>query len=328
MKMMLDAFWRAVAYCIHPRVIGLSLLPLAVMAVLAFVFGYFFWDGSVAALASWIEARETVQTMLSWLNFSDAGNVHQAVARLLLVVMISPLVVMASLLLVALFMTPSMVDLVGERRFTVLEKKRGGSLVVSALWSVGSTAMALLALILSSPLWLIPPLIVVLPPLIWGWLTYRVFAFDALATHASSEERKFIMHKYRGTLLVMGIFSGFLGAAPSLLWASGLTFIALAFVTVPLAIWIYTMVFALASLWFAHFCLDALRRRRLETGALPVVASPVPAQSPLAANSAEPAEPVDTSAQDGSANTDITEDAAIVREEKNASPKNEGDTKQ
>lgn len=32
MSRIADAFWRAAAYCLHPRVIGLSLLPLIVSA--------------------------------------------------------------------------------------------------------------------------------------------------------------------------------------------------------------------------------------------------------------------------------------------------------
>jgi hypothetical protein len=112
------------------------------------------------------------------------------------------------------------------------------------------------------PLWLIPPLVLILPPLIWGWLTYRVFAFDALAVHASVDERKRILRERRGSLLLMGVASGYLGAAPSLLWASGAMFIAMAPLLVPVAIWIYTLVFAFASLWFAHYALDCLQALR------------------------------------------------------------------
>jgi hypothetical protein len=39
-------------------------------------------------------------------------------------------------------------------------------------------------------------------------------------------------------------------------------FIAMAPLLVPLAIWIYTLVFAFASLWFAHYALAALQRMR------------------------------------------------------------------
>jgi 1,4-dihydroxy-2-naphthoate octaprenyltransferase len=60
----------------------------------------------------------------------------------------------------------------------------------------------------------------------------------------------------------MGVVTGFLGAAPSLIWASGAMFIVAAPLLVPLAIWIYTLVFAFASLWFAHYLLAALERLR------------------------------------------------------------------
>ena len=76
------------------------------------------------------------------------------------------------------------------------------------------------------------------------------------------EPGKTILREHRGSLLVMGILSGYLGAAPSLLWASGAMFVALAPLLVPVAIWIYTLVFAFASLWFAHFTLAALQRMR------------------------------------------------------------------
>jgi len=113
-----------------------------------------------------------------------------------------------------------------------------------------------------------------LPPLIWGWLTYRVMAFDALADHASAEERKEIFRRHRMSLLGIGLFCGYLGAAPSLIWASGVLLVAAFVVLVPVAIWLYTLVFAFASLWFAHFCLAALQALRAERAA--AAAAPTP----------------------------------------------------
>jgi hypothetical protein len=124
--------------------------------------------------------------------------------------------------------------------------------------------LAVILLIVSIPLWFIPPLILILPPLIWGWLTYRVMSFDALAAHASKDERKALMKKHKGNLLVIGIISGFLGAAPSLVWASGAMFAVLFPILSCVAIWIYTLVFGFASLWFSHFCLAALAEYRDE----------------------------------------------------------------
>ncbi len=259
MGLIFDSFWRAVAYCLHPRVIALSVLPLILMVALSFALGYFFWEPAVAA---WLQNYELVGAFLNWLDQVGAGAFRTVFAPLLVLVVATPAIVFLTLLLVAVTMTPQMVALVAQRRFAALERKRGGSLLASVFWSLGSTLLALVVMVLTMPLWLIPPLVLLLPPLIWGWLTYRVFAFDALADHASKEERTGLIQAHRAPLLVMGVVTGFLGAAPSLIWASGAMFIVAAPLLVPLAIWIYTLVFAFASLWFAHYLLAALERTR------------------------------------------------------------------
>ncbi len=271
MGLIFDSFWRAVAYCLHPRVIALSVLPLILMVALSFALGYFFWEPAVAAVASWLQNYELVGVFLNWLDQVGAGAFRTVFAPLLVLVVATPGIVFLTLLLVAVTMTPQMVSLVAQRRFAALERKQGGSLVASIFWSLGSTLLALVVLVLTMPLWLIPPLVLLLPPLIWGWLTYRVFAFDALAEHASKGERSGLIKTHRGPLLVMGVVTGFLGAAPSLIWASGAMFIVAAPLLVPLAIWIYTLVFAFASLWFAHYLLAALERLR----AVPAPVRPV-----------------------------------------------------
>jgi hypothetical protein len=116
--------------------------------------------------------------------------------------------------------------------------------------------------------------VLVIPPLIWGWLTYRVLSYDVLAEHASREERHELIRRHRPALLAMGVLAGLLGAAPGIVWASGVMFVALAPVLVPAAIWIYTLVFAFAALWFAHFALAALEALRLEREPPPPPAPP------------------------------------------------------
>jgi hypothetical protein len=175
---------------------------------------------------------------------------------------------------VAVLMTPALTLLVAERRFPQLERKAGSSFAFSLLWSLGSSMLALIAIVISIPLWLVPPLILVLPPLIWGWLTYRVMAFDALAEHASPQERREIFRRHRPWLVGIGVFCGYLGAAPSLIWASGALLVTMFVILVPLAIWIYTLVFAFSSLWFAHYCLAALQALRTEQAQALVPATP------------------------------------------------------
>ena len=274
MPLFLDSFWRAVAYCLHPRVMLLSLLPLLLIGLLAWGLGHFFWDSTVGSVRLWLESTAWIASATQWLQDMGMGGLKSALAPAIVVFAVTPLLVVLVLFFVALLMTPAIVTLVARRRFPALERKHGASFVRSAFWSLGSMLLALLALVISLPLWLIPPLILVLPPLIWGWLTYRVMAFDSLAEHASGEERRAVFREHRNWLLLMGIGTGYLGAAPSIVWASGLFFVAAFPLLIPVAIWIYTLVFAFSSLWFAHYCLAAVQQMR---EVAPVVAPAVPA---------------------------------------------------
>ena len=255
-------------YCLHPRVIALSVLPLIIMAVISLGLGYFFWDDALTRIRATFEAFELLGTMVRWLEGLGLGNLRSVLAPVVLLFLAIPVIVIVSLLFVAVFMTPAMVALVAGRRFPSLERKKGGSMLTSVFWSLGSTLVAAVALALSIPLWLVPPLILILPPLIWGWLTYRVMSYDALSDHASVDERRQIFKEHRASLLSIGVISGYLGAAPSLVWASGAMFVAAAPILVPLAIWIYTLVFAFSSLWFAHYALGALEQLRAKKEAV------------------------------------------------------------
>ncbi|MBP9147288.1 MAG: EI24 domain-containing protein [Rhodoferax sp.] len=300
MNLLFDSFWRALAYCLRPRVIALSFLPLLLMVGLALGLGYLYWDMVLETVRLWVESSTLINTLSEWLHGVGLGGLKAVLVPLIVIFAVTPLIVVVSLLSVALLMTPALTSLVAEKRFPALERKRGNSFFTSLMWSLMSAVLALVALVVSVPLWLIPPLILILPPLIWGWLTYRVMAFDALAEHASAEERREIFRRHRVALLSIGLVCGYLGAAPSLIWASGALLAAAFVILVPLAIWIYTLVFALSSLWFAHFCLAALHALRAERSKAEA-ASAVPAGTPVLVNN----EPVNslTYDQPGSPNS-------------------------
>ncbi len=275
MGLLIESFWRAVAYCLMPRVIALSLLPLVAIALLAGVAGWLFWGAAVAWMQSALGSAHWLATLWGWLGRLGVGDAPGALAPLLLVLAALPVIVIVSVLAVAALVTPALVRLVAARRFAHLERKHGASLLASIAWASGSTLAALAAMAVSMPLWLIPPLVLVLPPLIWGWLNYRVMAFDALSEHASRAERQTLFARHRWRLLTVGVLCGFLGAAPGVVWISGVVFAAAFFVLVPLAIWIYTLVFVFSSLWFIHFCLAALEALRSESApAIPAATSP------------------------------------------------------
>jgi len=268
--------------CFRPRVMLMSLAPLLLTAVLSYLLGSLYWETSLAWVRASLEASSIVGVVSGWMQAMGLGGITAFLAPLIVIFAVMPVVVVISLLSVALLMTPALTSFVANKRFPALERKEGGSLLLGLIWSLFSTLLALLALLVSIPLWFIPPLILVLPPLIWGWLTYRVMAFDALASHASSEERRELFRRHRLTLLGIGVFCGYLGAAPSVIWASGVLFAAAFVVLVPLGIWLYTWVFALSSSWFAHYCLAALQALRDERqGLLQPVAQALPSGDEL-----------------------------------------------
>jgi hypothetical protein len=273
-KEVFDAFWRAAAYCLHPKVILWSLLPLAVAGGAIFALGTLYWTGTVAHVRSTLEAWSLVASALQWMDSVGLSQMRALLAPMIVIALALPLLVVATLLLVSMFVTPAVVRLVGLRRFPKLDKREGGGWLQSAAWSLTCTLVALLALIVSVPLWLIPPLVLVLPPLIWGWLTYRVLGFDVLAHHATASERRQLMKSHRWQLFGMGIVCGYLGAVPSLLWGISAIAVVLAPVLVVASVWLYTLVFAFAAAWFAHYLLAQLQRLRQDAETAPPPPAP------------------------------------------------------
>ena len=264
MKLLIDAFWRSALYCLYPRVMALSVLPLVLIVGLSWLLGYLYWDAAVGFVRGWLDASAWLDMVWRWLDGVGLSKLKTVVAPLLVIFAFTPMVVVGSLLAVSFLMTPALTRMVADRRFTGLQRKHGGSLLMSLGWTLVSLVLAMGALVISLPMWLVPPLALVLPALIWGWLTYRVMAFDVLAEFASADERQTLMARHRMHFLGMGVVTGLMGAAPSLVWASGALFAAAFVILVPVAIWIYTLVFAFSSLWFAHFALAALQALRDE----------------------------------------------------------------
>ncbi len=280
MKQLLDAFWRATAYCLHPKVIGLALLPLLIGAGLGVGLAWMYWDAAVAGVRGTLESWALLEAAVKWVETLVGAGFRSLLSPVIVVILSLPVVVVVSVLLVALLMVPALTRLVAARRFPRLERRRGAGLLASVGWSLLCSLLALLALIVSLPLWFIPPLVLVLPPLIWGWLTYRVMSFDAMAEHASAGERRELMQRHRWQLLVIGVVCGYLGAAPSLLWAASAFTLIFAPLLIGVSVWLYTLVFAFSALWFAHFCLAALVALRAEEAQSAAALAAMPAAPP------------------------------------------------
>ena len=281
MKLLLGSFWRAVAYCLHPKVIALSLLPLLVAGAATLGAGFLFWESAIASVRATLEHWSLVNSMLEWMSSMLGPGFRTGIAALIVIALTIPVVVAFTLVLVALWITPAIVTLVSRRRFPLLERRHGGSWWLGLFASLAYTVGALLMVMITLPFWLVPGLALVLPPVIWGWLTARVMGFDALAEHATAPEREAILRAHRWPLLIMGIICGFLCGVPSMIWTLSMQFIILAPFIMVGVIWLYTMIFTFSALWFTHYGLAVLASLRAAETAMRAVQPAVAPSSDL-----------------------------------------------
>ena len=264
MNDILRALGRALVSLLHPRMLWLTAMPFIVSGLIWGAVIWFGWEPFTDFLRVWLEQWQFTQWIYRFFGFFGVDSVRMALAPFILVALLVPLIVVTALLLIAGWSMPAVLRHLSRRHFIHLEARQGGSFWGSLGQSLGATVVFLVAALVTLPLWLVPPFFAIVPPLLWGWLTYRVMTYDALAFHASPEERRRIIRERRLPLLVIGVATGLLGSLPTLLWVSSVIMIVLFPVIALLAIWLYVVIFVFSALWFAHYCLRALSRLRLE----------------------------------------------------------------
>ena len=68
MKLMLSSFWRAAAYCVHPKIILLSLIPIAILAAGFVALGVWAWDPAQALVSGFLDSWSLAQSLWTWLE--------------------------------------------------------------------------------------------------------------------------------------------------------------------------------------------------------------------------------------------------------------------
>ena len=190
MNDLLRSFGRALASALHPRMLWLTFMPFLAATVGWGVILWFSWQTLIGATRSWLDGWSftlTLYQLFDWLGFSA---LHAAIAPFMVIAMTIPLIVVTVLLLIATLSMPAVIRFLSARQFPSLEMRRGGTWYGSLGQALWTTLVCLVLLIVTLPLWLVPPFFALIPPLLWGWLTYRVMTYDALALHATRDERR------------------------------------------------------------------------------------------------------------------------------------------
>lgn len=281
------AFGRALASTLHPRVLWLTFVPFLIASAGWGLFFWFTWQDLVGTARGWLAGSTLSTAFYRAFDWVGLANLHAVIAPAIVVALSIPLIVATVLLLIATLSMPMVVRHLAARRFATLEARRGGTWYGSLAYGMATTLIGLVLILVTLPLFvlmlplllipplaaLISPLFALIPTLLWGWLTYRVMTYDALALHASRTERIALMRRHRWPLFAIGVASGLMSTLPTLLWVWSLWLVVLFPVIAAVTIWMYAFILVFSALWFGHYCLTALQAMRQGEGA-PIAAAP------------------------------------------------------
>lgn len=253
------SYGRAWMAQLHGRMLLLSVIP--------FVLAVALWAGllylGLQPLIDYVQATfvryDGFAYSSSLLTSLGLGMLKTVVVPMIAMLLLLPLMILTALIFIGVAAMPAIGRHVGQRHYGQLEKKHGGSLLGSVLAALVAMAVFLGLWLLSLPLYFFPPLAVVAQALLWGWMTSHVMVYDALADHASADERAQILRQHRWSLMAIGVISGVAGALPGVLWLGGTALSVVLFPFLAAAsIWLYVLIFIFTGLWFAYYSLQAL----------------------------------------------------------------------
>lgn len=263
MNAVVTAWSRALRSHFSGRMILLSLLPLGLSVALWGVLLYLFLQPLLDWLHGLFVAYGLFEASGGILATLGLGVLKVMAVPLVAIVILLPLMIGTSLLFMGTVAMPAITRHVEQRQFPGLEKKEGGSLLGSIGINLSAFLVFAVLWFLTLPLYAIAPLALVAQALLWGWMTAKVMSYDALATHASAEERRELVRRHRAPLLAIGIGSGLAGALPGIAWIGGAVISVVLFpVLAMVSIWLYILIFIFAGLWFQYYCLQALADMR------------------------------------------------------------------
>ncbi|HLS16627.1 MAG TPA: EI24 domain-containing protein [Paenalcaligenes sp.] len=237
----------------QPRMLLAILLPV-VVGLAAFVLIYILFFGALKTnFAHWLETQAAVQNTDLWLQNAAAHSEWVATmmgwlslksffATVLAMGVVLPFIAVLVLAVMAFALMPIVVAHLRSRDYPDLVRAGRHAGVFSMVNALKVILVFCVGWLVTLPLWLIPPLAVLLPIFWWGYAFKGFLSADAIATHANSLERRLIFQRYRWDYWLLGLSMALLSLVPFF--------------------WIILPVFS--ALVFAHFTLRALSSLRTE----------------------------------------------------------------
>lgn len=195
----------------HPRMLWLMVWPMLVSLVIWGVVAVVAWMRLAMSLAAIL--KEWLEPALGFIRL-DFGDATLIAAHVVLFLIFVPLVYVTALFILGVFGMQKMVNYVAERSFAEVERRHGGTVAGSIGNGFAALGGMLGLLVLSLPLWLIPPLWPLIPLAVLTWGNQRLLRYDALAEHADKDEMARIFRERRASLYTLGFLLALLAFVP------------------------------------------------------------------------------------------------------------------
>ena len=200
MKRVFQALARALPLIADRRVLVLVVAPLAVALALWLIAAITLGVPLTRALADVI-----ARGLATFSAESQPGALATAGGAIIAFLFITIAAGVLALAAIAVFAGPVFVRVVESHHFPGLVRARGGTAAGSAMNAMVAVAAWIPMAIVVLPFLLFPPVGVPLSLCANAWLNQRLFRYDALAEHASRDERIAIVGAARGRLFGLGL---------------------------------------------------------------------------------------------------------------------------
>ncbi len=268
-----QAFGRAVWSQLHPRMLLALLLPFVVMLLAALLLVWLFWTPLTTGLAEFLTGFTVFGSVDAWITQLGVASLALWFIPLVAVFILMPAAGVVGLVVGALVVMPVVLSHLGQGSYSDVARRGSGGWLLGAWNALWVSVIFVLGWIFTLPFWLFPVFALVLPVLWWAFAFNRMLRLDALADHATADERRQLWSRHGSAYWALAGICAIINLLPPA--------------------WLFLPVFS--GLLFAHFSLEALRQLRAE--AVPHMPAPSPAALP--ATQSEPAGGSDGRSPDG-----------------------------
>jgi hypothetical protein len=235
-----QAFKRALVSQCHPSMLFAILLPFLIMLAGAVALLWFFWTPLTDWLRLEVSQWDFVNNMDAWLVSIGLFSLKLYLIPVVAAAVLLPVSGVLGLAVAAVFVMPLVLRHVGERDYADVRRLGKFSTAVglwNALWVVVVFGLGWL---LTLPLWLVPPMAVLLSIFWWAFAFSRMMRIDAIVEHASPTERRLLIRRHNLGFWMIGLVCSLINLLPPA--------------------WVFLPVFS--ALVFAHYGLAALQAQR------------------------------------------------------------------